>query len=103
MKCKVLYNINRICNLYILGETFCQLNLTNLVLYGTGFVVEYSSTPYMGMAPKKVAVPLYVCMCTKRYVQNSALDLVISFYGPYLLFSSVFISNKTLSAAGEHH
>ena len=34
--------------------------------------MEYGSTPYIGMAPK-------IC-----YVQNSALDLVISFCGPYL-------------------
>ena len=42
-------------------------------------------------------------MCTKWYVQNSALDLVISFCGPYLSLSSVFNSNNTLSVAGEHH
>ena len=70
-------------------------HLTSLVTYS----MEYGSTPYIGMAPKKMAAH---CMCTKWYVQNSALDIVISFYGPYLSFSSVFISNKTLSVAGEH-
>ena len=60
--------------------------------------MEYGSTPYIGMDPKKIAAPLYAYI----YVQNSALDLVISFCGPYLSFSSVFISNKTLSVAGEH-
>ena len=37
------------------------------------------------------------CMCTKRYVQNSALDVVIGFYVPFLSFSSVFNSNKTVN------
>ena len=60
-------------------------------------IMEYGSTPYIGMAPKQMATPLHVYS-----VQNSALDLVISFCGPYLSFSSVFISNKTLSVAGQH-
>ena len=34
--------------------------------------------------------------------QKSALHVVISLYEPYLSFSSVFISNKTLSAAREY-
>ena len=36
------------------------------------------------------------------YVQNFALDVVISLYEPYLSFSSVFISNKTIIVAGEY-
>ena len=39
----------------------------------------------------------------KWYVQNSPLNVVISFYEPYLSFSSVFISKKTVNAAGEHY
>ena len=58
--------------------------------------MEYGSTPYIGMA-----WPPH-CMCTKLYVPNSALDIVISLYVLYLSFSSVFISNKTVNAAGEH-
>ena len=36
-------------------------------------IMEYGSTPYIGMAPKKMAAPLYVykVICS---VQNSALD-----------------------------
>ena len=49
--------------------------------------MEYGSTPYIGMAPKKW---LPHCMCTKWYVQNSALDLVISFCGLYTCHSRVF-------------
>ena len=41
-------------------------------------------------------------LCTKHYIQNSALDVVISLYEPYQSFSSVFISNKTISIARDH-
>ena len=51
--------------------------------------MEYGSTPYIGMAPKKNGYPTV-------YVQT-ALDLVISFCGLYLSFSSIFNSNKTLT------
>ena len=39
---------------------------------------------------------------TKSYVQNSALNVVTSLYEPYQSFSSVFISNKTVSVASDH-
>ena len=31
------------------------------------YIMEYSSTPYIGMAPKKMAAPLYVykVLCSK--------------------------------------
>ena len=61
--------------------------------------MEYGSTPYIGMAPKKMAAPF--CMCTKWDVQTSALDLAKSFCGPYLSFSNVFYSNKTVNADRE--
>ena len=72
--------------------------------------MEYSNTPYVGMGLKKIAAALNVY---KWYVQKSTLHVVsqyelttlhvVSLYEPYLLFSSVFITNKTLSDAGEHH
>ena len=49
--------------------------------------MEYGSTPYVGMAG------------TKSYVQNSALIIVIRFHETHHDISSVFISNKTVSAA----
>ena len=36
-------------------------------------------------------------------VQNSALDVVRSFYEPNQSFSSVFINNKTVSVDRNHH
>ena len=47
-----------------------------------------------------MAAPL---TCTKSDVQNSALDVVRSFYEPYQSFSSVFINNKTVSVDRNHH
>ena len=38
-------------------------------------------------------------MCTKSYVQNLALFIVIGFYEPYHDISSAIISNKTVSIA----
>ena len=56
-------------------------------------IMEYGSTPYVGMAQEKKR--------TKSYVQNSALIIVIGFYDPYHDISSVFISNKTVSGSGK--
>ena len=39
----------------------------------------------------------------KSDVQNSALDVVRSFYEPHQSFSSVFINNKTVSVDRNHH
>ena len=46
-----------------------------------------------------MAAPLNVY---KSDVQNSALDVVRSFYEPYQSFSSVFINNKTVSVDRNH-
>ena len=62
--------------------------------------MEYGSTPYVGMAWGKKWLPHVPC--TKSHVQNSALDVVISFYEPYQSFSSVFIGEKTVSVARDH-
>ena len=62
-------------------------------------IIEYGSTQYVGMAQKKMAAPLNMY---KSDVQNSALDVVRSFYEPYQSFSNVFINNKTASAARDH-
>ena len=64
--------------------------------------MEYGSTPYVGMGPEKNGCRIK-CVQNKWYVKKSTLHVVISLYEPYQLFSSVFISNKTLSDAGEHH
>ena len=45
--------------------------------------IEYGCTPYVGMAQNEWLT------CTTSYVQNSALDVVISLYEPYQSFSSV--------------
>ena len=58
--------------------------------------MEYSSTPYVGMARGGGGKRQLHVTCTKSYVQNSALDVVISLYEPYQSVSSVFISNKVL-------
>ena len=47
-----------------------------------------------------MAAPLSVY---KTEVQNSALDVVRSFYKPYQSFSSVFINNKTVSVDRNYH
>ena len=48
---------------------------------------------------KAAALNLYKMVCPELCFTY----IVISLYEPYLSFSSVFVSNKTLSAAGEHH
>ena len=58
--------------------------------------MEYGSIPYVGWHGEKMAAHI---TRTKSYVQNSALIIVIRFYEPYHDISSVFISNKTVSAA----
>ena len=59
-------------------------------------IMEYGSTPYRDGTGKKW---LLHCMCN---VKNSALDVVIGFDEPYLSFSRIFISNKTVSSVREH-
>ena len=58
-----------------------------------------ASTPSVGMARGKMVV---ACKVYKSYVQNSALDVVISLYEPYQSFPSVFISIRTVSVARDH-
>ena len=41
-------------------------------------------------------------MCTKRYVQNSVLDVFMGFDHPYLSFSIVFLRNNTVNVVREH-
>ena len=60
-------------------------------------IMEYGSTPYVGMAREKKWRPHITR--TKSYAQNSALIIVISFYEPYHDISSVSISNKAVSDA----
>ena len=59
----------------------------------------YGTTPYLEMARKKMAATFTVY---KVICQNSVLDVLISLYELYLLFSSVFSSNKTVNAVSEH-
>ena len=66
----------------------------------TKFIMEYGSTPYVGMAWEKIWLPHI--LCTNSYVQNSALDVVRSLYEPNQSFLSVFISNKIVSVARDH-
>ena len=60
--------------------------------------MEYGSTPYIGMAPKKMAAPLYVykVICSKLCPRFSHKLLWTI---PIIL--ECFISNKTLSVVGE--
>ena len=62
---------------------------------GVHVVISWSTI--VRMAQKKMAVTLNVY---KMICSNSALCVGISLYEPYLSFSSVFISNKTV--AREH-
>ena len=56
--------------------------------------MEYGSTPYVGMAwGKKWPPPI---TCTKSYVQNSALDVIMKLYEPYQSFSSVSLATILL-------
>ena len=63
--------------------------------------MEYGSTPYIGMTLEKNGCYI-ACVQSDSYIKNSALDVVIGFYEPYLSFSSVVISNKTVSGVREH-
>ena len=65
-------------------------------------IMEYGSIPYVGVAQEEKNG------CPIKLVQNLMFrtllwNVVRSFYEPYQSFSSVFISNKTVSVDRNHH
>ena len=61
--------------------------------------MEYSSSPYAGMAQEKKMATTSNVYKNDTYVQKSVVGVVISFYVHYQSFSCVFIRNKTIHAA----
>ena len=56
--------------------------------------MAYGSTPYVGMAPKKMAAAL---------ARNIWVRLVKALHEPYQALPSVSMGNGTIKFAGEYH
>jgi len=62
--------------------------------------MAYGSTPYIGMALKKMASTLKV---HKGHTWNVCVRLVKGLHEPYQTLPSAFMDNGTVNFAGEHH
>ena len=63
-------------------------------------ILAYSSTPYVGMTPKKMAATLKVY---KWHARNVSVRLVNGLHEPYQVLSSASMGNRTVNFASEHH
>ena len=59
----------------------------------------YGSTPYVGMAPKKMAATLKV---HKWHTRNVSVRLVKDLHEPYQVLPSASMGNGTINFAGEY-
>ena len=64
------------------------------------YIMVYGSTPYVGMAPKKIAAALKV---HKWPARNVCVRLVQALHEPYQALPSVSIGNGTIKFAAEYH
>ena len=68
-------------------------------LWIRSIIMAYGSTPYVGMAPKKMAATLKV---HKWHARNVDVRLIKGFHEHYRALSSASMSNGTVRCAGEH-
>jgi len=61
--------------------------------------MAYSSTPYVGMAPKQMAATLKV---HKWHARNVSVRLVKGLHEPYQALPSPSMGNGTINFAGEY-